>query len=214
MPAACRQKPPPAPAPLPGFEHVRRFWQSEFRAYVAKVLPGDYYVTRGGEWVGTVLGSCVSACIRDPLAGVGGLNHFLLPEGTEQERWGNSDVDLAHRYGSFAMEHMINDLLKLGACRTRLEVKLVGGGSMIEHLFDIGARNIEFVRAYLLREGYRIAAEDLGGTHPRRVVYDVRSGRVRVKKLPLRVSRKIARNEMDYRRVIGARGVAGDVELF
>ncbi len=209
---ASRQRTPPST--VPGFEHVRRFWQPQYDAFVAKVLPGEYYVTRGGEWVGTVLGSCVSACIRDPQARVGGLNHFMLPDAGDGGRWGNSDVDLAHRYGSYAMEHMINDLLKLGARRTRLEIKLVGGGRMIEHMSDVGARNIEFVRSYLLKEGFLVAGEDLGGAHPRRVVYDVDSGRVRVKKLPLQSGRTIAREEMDYRHVIREQKVTGDVELF
>lgn len=203
-----------APLPVPGFEHVRRIWQPQLDAFVAKVLPGEYYVTRGGEWVGTVLGSCVSACIRDPQAALGGLNHFMLPDAAERGRWGNSGVDLAHRYGSYAMEHMINDLLKLGASRTRLEVKLVGGGRMLEHMSDVGARNIEFVRGYLRKEGLQVAGEDLGGSQPRRVVYDVLSGRVRVRKLPVEIGRSIAREELDYHQVIRQRQITGDVELF
>lgn len=209
-----RRKDHPMPKAIRGFEHVRRFWQPQYRAYVAKVLPGEYYVTHGGEWIGTLLGSCVSACIRDPAVDVGGMNHFMLPEGGCVERWGDTDVDLAHRYGSVAMEHLINDLLKQGAERGRLEVKLVGGGRMIEHMSDIGARNIEFVREYLNKEGYVVTGEDLGGTNPRRVYYDVLTGRVRVKKLPPHGSKGVASEELGYRRVIGTQKVTGDVELF
>lgn len=205
-----RTGPPPA---ILGFEHVRRFWQPDCDAYVAKILPGEYYVTRGGEWIVTVLGSCVSACIRDPRTGVGGMNHFMLPE-VGGQRWQDTDVDLAHRYGSFAMEHMINDILKQGAERTRLEVKIVGGGQILAQMTDIGARNIEFVREYLLREGFLVSGENLGGMHPRKVFYDVSSGRVRVKKLPVQSGASIASEEMGYRRVIETKKVTGEVELF
>lgn len=201
------------PRVVRGFEHVRRFWQPDFDSYVAKILPGEYYVTRGGEWVVTVLGSCVSACIRDPKAGVGGMNHFMLPD-SNREKWGRTDVDLAHRYGSYAMEHMINDILKLGADRTRLEVKIVGGGRILSQMTDIGERNIAFVREYLQREGFLVAGEDVGGPHPRKVYYDALTGRVRVKKLPAQSRESIAVEELGYQRVIETRKVTGDVELF
>lgn len=202
------------PPAMRGFEHIRRFWQPEYQAFVAKILPGEYYVTRGGELIGTVLGSCVSACVRDPKAGLGGMNHFLLPEDARGGRWGDSDVALAQRYGSYAMEHLINDLIKHGGERARLEIKLVGGGRMLERMTDVGARNIDFVRGYLQREGFRLAGEDLGGSHPRRVFYDVVTGRVRVKKLPVRIGENIVNDELGYRRGLAGRNVAGDVELF
>lgn len=202
------------PPAMRGFEHIRRFWQPEYQAFVAKILPGEYYVTRGGELIGTVLGSCVSACVRDPKARLGGMNHFLLPEDANAGRWGDSDLGLAHRYGSYAMEHLINDLLKHGAERARLEIKIVGGGRMLAHMSDVGARNIDFVRRYLQREGFRLAGEDLGGSHPRRVFYDVVTGRVRVKKLPARIGENIVNDELGYRRGLADRKVAGDVELF
>lgn len=201
------------PQVVRGFEHVRRFWQPDFGSYVAKILPGEYYVTRGGEWIVTVLGSCVSACIRDPEAGVGGMNHFMLPD-SNRERRGHTDVGLAHRYGSYAMEYMINDILKLGADRTRLEVKIVGGSRILAHMTDIGQRNIAFVRQYLQREGFLIAGEDVGSPHPRKVYYDVLTGRVRVKKLPAQSRESIALEELGYQRVIETRKVTGDVELF
>lgn len=201
------------PPAMSGFEHIRRFWQPEYQSFVAKILPGEYYVTRGGELIGTVLGSCVSACVRDPSVRMGGMNHFLLPEDAGGG-WSDSGVGLAHRYGSYAMEHLINDLLKHGADRSRLEIKLVGGGRMMERMSDVGARNIDFVRHYLQREGFRLAGEDLGGNHPRRVFYDVVTGRVRVKKLPARVGENIVNEELGYRRGLESRKVAGDVELF
>jgi len=201
------------PGVVSGFEHVRRFWQPDFDSYVAKILPGEYYVTRGGEWIVTVLGSCVSACIRDSRTGVGGMNHFMLPE-VGREKWDRTDVDLAHRYGSYAMEHMVNDILKLGAERTRLEVKIVGGGRILANMTDIGERNIAFVRDYLEREGLPISGEDVGGFNPRKVYYDVKTGKVRVKKLPAQSRETIANEELGYRRGIDTRQVTGEVELF
>lgn len=201
-------------AVLPGFEHIRRYWHPEHRAHVAKILPGEYYVTAGDDWILTVLGSCVSACIRDPILKVGGMNHFMLPDKGPQERWKQTDVDSAYRYGAYAMEHMINDLLKSGARRNRLEVKLAGGGHVLENMSDIGARNIEFVRGYLRREGFRVAGEDLGGAHPRNVHYHVATGRMRVRKLTGTDRLAVASEERSYRRSIDIQPVAGDVELF
>lgn len=206
-----RRQPPPVD---PAFAHIRRYWHPDLHAPVAKILPGQYYVTDREEWIITVLGSCVSACIRDPLLGIGGMNHFLLPDPGASERWGRTHVDRAHRYGSAAMEHMINDLLKRGARRQRLEVKLAGGGRILENMTDIGARNIRFVREYLDTEGYPVTAEDLGGVYPRAVHYQVSSGRMRVRKLGGRGRAVVASDERSYRRTIRIRPLAGDVELF
>lgn len=212
---AGREPQNPAPPPVvDGFEHIRRFWQPDYESFVAKVLPGQYYVSRGGEWIITVLGSCVSACVRDPVRRVGGMNHFMLPHLQGGERWNETRVNPASRYGSYAMEHMINDILKLGGQRRRLEVKIVGGGRILDHGSDIGARNIDFVRAYLGREGLLLSGEHLGGDSPRKVYYDVVSGRVRVKLLPVQDSQAVASEELGYRRVIERGPVTGDVELF
>ena len=112
------------PAAVPGFEHFERHWDRE-NGWTVKILPGEYYVSRGEEAISTVLGSCVSACVRDPQRGVGGMNHFMLPEDTAvgPNDWLDPAVGLATRYGSYAMESLINDLLKLGAVRERLAEK-------------------------------------------------------------------------------------------
>ncbi len=199
---------------LPGFEHVRRFWHPGRESYVAEVVPGDYYVTASDELIATVLGSCVSACIRDPVIGLGGLNHFMLPGAERPGQWAQTGVDRAHRYGAVAMEHMINDLLKQGGQRERLEAKLVGGGRVLGGVADIGARNIAFAQEYLNREGLRLVGSDLGGVHPRRVFYEVSSGRLHVKKLTGAVTARIARSERSYQRDIDIRSRSGDVELF
>lgn len=173
---------PEQPVMLPAFAHMQRFWDPQIDSWNVKILPGEYYVTRGEEAISTVLGSCISACVRDPVRNVGGMNHFMLPEdaSTGPNNWLDPAVGLATRYGSYAMESLINDLLKLGATRERLEIKVFGGGRVLSGVTDVGARNIAFVRSYLQLEGYRIAAEDLAGTTPRKVVYFPMTGRVKI----------------------------------
>lgn len=206
---------PEPPATVPGFEHFERHWDRE-NGWTVKILPGEYYVSRGDEAISTVLGSCVSACVRDPQRGVGGMNHFMLPEDTAvgPNDWLDPAVGLATRYGSYAMESLINDLLKLGAARERLEIKLFGGGQILAAMTDVGGRNIRFIRNYLTLEGYRVAAEDLGGTQPRKVVYFPVSGRARLRKLRPIENRIISRHEQLYLESLGRQSTGGDVELF
>jgi chemotaxis protein CheD len=204
------------PPPLPGFEQFQRFWDREQGCWMVKILPGEYYVTRTGEAISTVLGSCVSACVRDPERRLGGMNHFMLPVDAMvgPNEWLEPRVGLATRYGSYAMESLINDLLKLGATRERLEVKLFGGGRILASMTDVGGRNIDFIRSYLTLEGYRVTAEDLGGTQPRRVVYFPASGRVRLRKLRPVENRIISHHEQLYLASLGNQIADGDVELF
>jgi len=204
------------PTALPGFEHLQRFWEPDTERWTAKILPGEYYVTRADEAITTVLGSCISACVRDPMLGVGGMNHFMLPEdnSSASNAWLDPVVGLATRYGSYAMESLINDLLKLGAARNRLEIKLFGGGRILTSLTDVGKRNIDFIRGYAKMEGYAIAAEDLGGTQPRKVVYFPVEGRVKVRRLRPIENRSIADREQIYMSSIGKQSDGGDVELF
>ncbi len=208
-------QPSQAPA-LPGFEHIRRFWDRDSQCWVAKVLPGEYYVTCANEGIGTVLGSCVSACIRDPQRGVGGINHFMLPEDSSNGRssWLQPEVGLSTRYGSFAMEQLINDLLKLGARRDRLEVKLFGGGKILASMTDVGARNIAFIRNFVRVEGYRIAAENLGDIYPRRILYFPANGRVLLKRLRALESESIAIQERQYLGRLDTGPAKDDIELF
>jgi chemotaxis protein CheD len=202
---------------LPGFEHMQRFWDPQLDAWTVKILPGEYYVTRADEAISTVLGSCISACIRDPQRNVGGMNHFMLPEDSSigPNAWLDPTVGLATRYGSHAMESLVNDLLKLGAIRERLEIKVFGGGRVLAGMTDVGSRNIQFVRTYVQLEKYRIAAEDLGGTQPRKVVYFPASGRVKMRKLRPVENRIISHHEKLYLASLGNQAAGGgDVELF
>ncbi len=176
-----------------------------------RVLPGEYYVTGNDEVIATTLGSCVAVCMRDPEAQVGGMNHFLLPE---ERGASDSDVGRATRYGSYAMESLINDLLKRGARRERLEIKVFGGGHILSCQADVGARNIRFIREFLQVENLRAAAEDLGDSFPRKVAYSPRTGVARVKRLPPLESNSIARAERTYLSRIDATAQGGEVELF
>ena len=116
-----------------GFAWQSRAWDPSLNCWAAKIQPGEFYITSHHEAISTVLGSCISACIRDPRLGLGGMNHFMLPEDTTDGKssWLDKATGLATRYGSYAMETLINALLKMGASRSRLEVKLFGGGHVL-----------------------------------------------------------------------------------
>jgi chemotaxis protein CheD len=201
---------------VPGFEGIHRYWNPATAVWTAKILPGEYYVTREAEAVNTVLGSCISACLRDPETGVGGMNHFMLPEDNESGSgsWNAADGGASTRYGSYAMERLINELLKLGARRERLEVKLFGGGRILPSMTDVGLRNIAFAKSFLKLEGLTIAAQDLGDVFPRRVLYFPQSGRVLLKHLRAVESTVIAQSERNYRHTLGVESNGNDVELF
>ena len=196
---------------IPGFESINRYWDKTLETNVAKILPGEYYVTVANEGITTVLGSCVSACIRDRVFGIGGMNHFMLPlRGEEnQEPYG-----LAERYGNFAMEHLINDVLKNGGRRDNLEVKLFGGGKILAQLSDVGKRNIQFVREYLHTEGYNVVAEDLGDIYPRKVMYFPATGKVLLKKLRSLHNTTVIERETNYYEDLRKEPVQGEVDLF
>lgn len=194
---------------------MRRYWDKTRNQWMAKILPGEFYVTGGQELITTVLGSCVSACIVDPKRGVGGMNHFMLPHTEEhQGSWDNPSIDGASRYGSYAMEKLINDILAHGGRRDALEVKLFGGSRVLANLSNVGASNIDFARHYVINENLRLVAEDLGGLHPRKVVFYPSSGRVQIKKLRSLHNDTIIRREVDYMRTIETQPVRGEAELF
>lgn len=203
------------PLALPHFGHIHRHWDEQHQVYMAKILPGEYYVTIRGEGVATVLGSCVSACVRDYKLGVGGMNHFMLPaKKHEEELLQSMEPSVANRYGNHAMESLINDILKCGGRRENLDVKIIGGGRILENMTKIGRMNIEFVRTYIKTEGLRLIGEDVGDIYPRKVVYFPALGRVLVKKLYSMRDRTIIESEQNYCRTLDQEPVSGDVELF
>ena len=205
---------PRPPLVLPGFEHVRRTWNSTYETYAARILPGEYYVTANDEGVYTTLGSCISACIRDRVSGVGGMNHFMLPASGEADGWKSTGLSAATRYGNFAMEHLINVILKNGGKRQNLEVKLFGGGRILQNMTDVGMRNITFARDYIRTEGLSIVAEDVGDIFPRMVVYFPATGKVRVKRLRSLHNNTILEEENRYLSAVESKPVCGEIELF
>ncbi|WP_242464585.1 chemoreceptor glutamine deamidase CheD [Halorhodospira abdelmalekii] len=198
---------------MPGFEHINRYWDPQHAVFAAKILPGEFYVTRGGEMVVTTLGSCVSACVRDRRLAVGGMNHFMLPLSGKHTRI-DDPLSESARYGNYAMEQLINRIMALGGRRQDLEVKLFGGGRVLAAVTDIGKRNIEFAREYVATEGLRLLSEDLGDEYPRKVQYFPESGRARSKKLYRTRNDTVVRREEHYLHEIDEKPTSGGVDLF
>jgi chemotaxis protein CheD len=203
---------------LPEFQHMKSYWDPVQNVEVVRVLAGEYYVTHCHEMITTVLGSCVAACIRDPVTGIGGMNHFMLPA---ERAVGREDNGRGHglsaeaAYGGYAMERLINCVLKYGGRRESLEIKVFGGGRIIGGMADVGLQNINFVRAYLRTDGLNAAVEDVGGDFPRRMAYFPATGKVLVKKLRNIRSETIVQQESAYLAELRREATRiGEVELF
>lgn len=200
------------PRALSGFRDINRYWDKTLNMPAAKILPGEYYVTVNSEVIVTVLGSCISACIRDRIYNIGGMNHFMLPKNSENSS--GKFMDKSTRYGNYAMEHMINQILKNGGRRENLEVKIFGGGRILATMTDIGMRNIEFVREYIATEGLALIAEDVGDRYPRKVMYFPETGKARVKRLKALHNNTVIEREISYMHDIEEKPVEGEIELF
>ncbi|NOU52766.1 chemoreceptor glutamine deamidase CheD [Pseudoalteromonas sp. JBTF-M23] len=197
---------------IAGFEHVKRFWDSGRSAVIAKVLPGEFYVSKNDEYISTVLGSCIAACIYDEVRGIGGMNHFMLP-GAKDIKDVHAD-DLNCRYGNWAMEYLINEVIKNGAARANLKIKLFGGGKIIRSMTDIGVGNIRFANAYVQEEGLNLVSHDVGGPWPRKVMFHPQTGKAQVKKLREMHNDTIEKREVRYLHDIEAQDAKTDIELF
>lgn len=201
-------------AALPGFEHLHRYWDPAQSRMTVKVLPGEFYVSARDELITTVLGSCVSACIHDAHRGIGGMNHFMLPEPRgERDSW-TSTIGRAARYGSDAMEQLINAILAAGGQRADLQVKVFGGGRVLAQLTDIGRRNIDFVQRYIAAEKLNLCASDLGDVYPRQLQFFPDSGRVRVRMLRRHDDVALVADERIYLKRLANDPIKGEVELF
>ncbi len=189
------------------------YYDRTFDCEAAKILPGEYYYTNNPMLIVTVLGSCVAACIRDRVSGIGGMNHFMLPDiGGEP----GNPLSASMRYGSYAMEVLINQLLKMGARRENLEAKVFGGGNVLRGFtaINVGERNAEFVRNFLRTENIRIVAEDLNDVHPRKVYFFPATGKVLVKKLKQLNNYTLVKREQDYAGRLKTHEVGGEIDLF
>jgi chemotaxis protein CheD len=155
----------------------------------------------------------VAACIRDRVSGIGGMNHFMLPDGGGDA---GNPASASMRYGAYAMEVLINQLLKAGARRDNLEAKVFGGGNVLRGftVINVGERNAQFVRNFLQAEKIRVVAEDLNDVYPRKVYYFPATGRVLVKKLKQLNNYTLVKREQDYASRLKVNAVAGEVDLF
>jgi chemotaxis protein CheD len=185
-------------------EPVSRYYDKQLAREVVKVPPGEYFATQNDVALLTVLGSCVSACLWDPQRRLGGMNHFMLP--------GAGD---SGRLGIYAMEVLINRMLKGGAERARLVAKVFGGANVLDGMdtLNIGSRNAAFVREFLAEERIPVVAHDLEDLYPRKVAFFPATGRVLVKRLAALRDDKLQRSERDYLARL-RRAAAGEIEIF
>ncbi|MEQ1772752.1 MAG: chemoreceptor glutamine deamidase CheD [Burkholderiales bacterium] len=199
-----------------GFPHLDSdspglYFDSHFGMHAAKISPGELYASQRNILIVTVLGSCVSACLIDPVARIGGMNHFMLPDRSGS----HSVVSEPARYGAHAMEMLINNLLRMGANRERLVAKVFGAGRVLPGMSDVGARNAQFALDYLSREGITVTAKDVGGNHARKVYFFVETGRVLVKEIRQLHNDTLIDRERAYAVEIEKKAVSSrGVELF
>lgn len=191
-----------------------RYHDRHFQRDAVKILPGEFFVTRDETMIVTVLGSCVSVCLRDPIVKIGGMNHFLLPNDVGSDK---SLISDSARYGVYAMEILINQLVKMGATRSRMEAKVFGGGNVLKGLTtqNVGEQNAEFVLDYLDNESIPIVARDLLDRFPRKVYFFPDTGEVKVRKLKSLHNSTIMDRESEYRlKLRQSTKKSGDVDLF
>ena len=188
------------------------YFDSYFEMEAIKILPGEYYVTRQDKLLVTVLGSCVAACIYDRVQGLGGINHFMLPLDRQEQ----TVIEPSIRYGSHALEVLLNDLYKLGADKSQLEAKVFGGGDVLAAPASnlIGERNADFLLNYLEAEKIPVVSRGLLGPWPQKVYFFPATGRVLVKKLKRLNNTTIFDREAEYVQRLMSIEVAGNVELF
>jgi chemotaxis protein CheD len=191
----------------------QRYFDRDFQVEAVRILPGQYHAMRGPGTIATVLGSCVATCLWDPVERIAGMNHFMLPgdAGASSSPWG-----VSARFGVYAMEVLINEMIHLGADRRRLVAKAFGGAKVLAGFdtLDVGARNCEFVLNFLHEEGIRLVAQDLLGASPRKLHFFPETGKVQLKKLHLEPLEAMQRSERDYLRDITGQAGGGDIEIF
>ncbi|WP_321346952.1 chemoreceptor glutamine deamidase CheD [Halopseudomonas oceani] len=192
---------------------MNQYYDRYFDRQATKILPGEYYATSQPEVIVTVLGSCVAACIRDRVNGIGGMNHFLLPLDGSAEP---GKPTQSARYGSYAMELLINQIIKLGGRRERLEAKVFGGAAVLRGMLlnDVGKRNADFVTRYLANEQIPVAAADLLQDFPRKVYFFPETGQVWVKRIVTIKNDTIFEREREYRTRVKYEVASGSVDLF
>ncbi|MDE1948161.1 MAG: chemoreceptor glutamine deamidase CheD [Burkholderiales bacterium] len=184
------------------------FHDAHFRNDAVKVLPGEYFVHDEDILIMTTLGSCIAACLWDREKRLGGMNHFMLPEGGASDSGG--------RYGSFAMELLINEMIKRGSSRSTMEAKVFGGGAVINGMstINVGERNTAFVLEYLQTERISVVSKDVLGIYPRKVCFLPHSGKAMVKRLASANTEALVAQERAAAARPIAGGSGGSVDLF
>ncbi|MGY4830416.1 chemoreceptor glutamine deamidase CheD [Sphaerotilaceae bacterium SBD11-9] len=183
------------------------FYDAHFKNDAVKILPGEYFVYDEDILIMTTLGSCIAACIYDRQAKVGGMNHFMLPDGA-----GDSG-----RYGSYAMELLINEMMKRGASRMTMEAKVFGGGQVVSGMttMNVGERNTNFVMDYLKTERIPVVSKDVLDVYPRKVCFLPGSGKAMVKRLaPTNTDALLAQDRAAAQKAVPAATGGGSVDLF
>jgi chemotaxis protein CheD len=200
-------------AAAPGSVASHHYFDRDVGMMAVKLLPSEYYVTSSNTALSTVLGSCVAACLHDREAGVAGMNHFMLPDdGEPGVVAGTRDANESMRYGAYAMDVLIRELVRAGARRDRLKAKVFGGGAVLANMttLNIGDRNADFVLRYLNNERIEVAAQDLRGPHARRVCFVPATGKAIVRKLRAQTEvRQVQHEEGELlRRLSGSRAAS------
>ena len=197
----------------PEHQAPARYFDRDFQVEAVKILPGQYHAASGEGAIGTVLGSCVSTCLWDPVERVGGMNHFMLPGDGAQN---GAAVPASARFGVHAMELLINQMAHLGADRRRLVAKVFGGARLLAGIvrLDVGAKNVEFVLQFLQEEGIRVVAQDLLDVYPRKVLFFPATGKAQLKRLNLQPNDALPAREREYLSLLAARTGGGDIEIF
>jgi len=188
------------------------FYDAHFANDAVKILPGEYFVHDEDLLIMTTLGSCIAACLWDRQARVGGMNHFMLPDGAS-----DGSGNASGRYGSYAMELLINEMLKRGASRLTMEAKVFGGGQVISGMntLNVGERNTAFVLDYLKTERIPVVSSDVMGIHPRKVCFLPCSGKAMVKRLASsNTEALLALERAAAQRAAPAAAAGGSVDLF
>lgn len=196
---------------VPPIERRLQF-DSELNALLVWVGQADYYVSSSpNEVIVTVLGSCIAVCMHDPVAGCGGMNHFLLPE----DLGGHTGLPgLSMRYGSYSIERLVNTLISKGARRERLVAKVFGGANVITASSNVGHRNADFVEAYLQREQLKVTGRSLRGNQARKIRFFPTTGKIQMTYLGKDVVQAVLHSEDQLRRTPGVSAKAGSVEIF
>lgn len=199
-------------------EYIKTYWDPVNQTHAVKIQPGGFYYSTQKQLLTTVLGSCIAVCIYDEFSQTGGMNHFMLPRihhaksGSEFEH----TTEGTARYGTWAMEQLINTMMRHGVKKRNMQFKIFGGGKMFGQDIDIGQQNIDFIFEYMQSEQLNVVAHDVGSNHPRKVNFFTGTGNVQMKRLKNLHNTTIIERDMDYMKKLKTYNEEeeGDVELF